>query len=73
MLGLQMGYLVAGAALVEIVFAWPGMGRMTLSAVFRRDYPLLMGIYLVISVSVALASLVTDLVYSWLDPRIRYS
>lgn len=73
MLGLQLGYLVAGAALVEIVFAWPGMGRMTLSAVFRRDYPLLMGIYLVISVSVALASLVTDLIYGWLDPRIRYS
>lgn len=72
-LGLQLGYVVAGAALIEIVFAWPGMGRMTLNAVFRRDYPLLMGIYLVISVSVALASLITDLVYAWLDPRIRYS
>lgn len=72
-LGLQLGYVVAGAALIEIVFAWPGMGRMTLNAVFRRDYPLLMGIYLVISVSVAIASLVTDLIYAWLDPRIRYS
>lgn len=72
-LGLQLGYVVAGAALIEIVFAWPGMGRMTLNAVFRRDYPLLMGIYLVISVSVAIASLVTDVVYAWLDPRIRYS
>jgi peptide/nickel transport system permease protein len=73
MLGLQLGYVVTGAALVEIVFAWPGMGRMTLDAVFRRDYPLLMGIYLMISISVAVAIFLTDLVYGWLDPRIRYS
>lgn len=72
-LGLQLGYVVTGAALVEIVFAWPGMGRMTLDAVFRRDYPLLMGIYLMVSVSVALAVFLTDLVYGMLDPRIRYS
>lgn len=72
-LGLQLGYVVTGAALIEIVFAWPGMGRMTLDAVFRRDYPLLMGIYLMISVSVAVAIFLTDLVYGWLDPRIRYS
>lgn len=72
-LGLHLGYVVTGAALVEIVFAWPGMGRMTLEAVFRRDYPLLMGIYLMVSVSVAVAVFLTDLVYGWLDPRIRYS
>jgi len=73
MLGLHLGYVVTGAALVEIVFAWPGMGRMMLDAVFRRDYPLLTGIYLMISVSVAIAIFITDIIYSVLDPRIRYS
>ncbi|HEX6988162.1 MAG TPA: ABC transporter permease [Bacillota bacterium] len=72
MLGLQLGYVLAGAALVEVVFAWPGMGRLTLNAIYRRDFPLVMGIYLVVSTSVALGALITDLVYSWLDPRIRY-
>lgn len=72
MLGLQLGYVLAGAALVEVVFAWPGMGRLTLNAIYRRDFPLVMGIYLVVSAAVALGALITDLVYSWLDPRIRY-
>lgn len=70
--GLSLGYALAGAALVEIVFAWPGIGRLTLDAVFRRDYPVLMGIYLVIAVSVTLAILLTDVVYALIDPRIRY-
>lgn len=70
--GLHMGYVVTGAALVEIVFGWPGMGRLMLGAVFRRDYPLLMGIYLIMSACVAAMILLTDLLYAWLDPRIRY-
>ena len=71
MFGLSLGFAFTGAALVEIVFAWPGIGRLTLDAVFRRDYPLLMGVYLVLAVTVSLAVMITDLLYALLDPRIR--
>jgi len=69
--GLSLGFLFTGAALVEIVFAWPGIGRLTLDAVFRRDYPLLLGVYLILAVAVSLAVLITDIAYAFLDPRIR--
>jgi peptide/nickel transport system permease protein len=69
--GLGFGFVFTGAALVEIVFAWPGIGRLTLDAVFRRDYPLLLGVYLMLAVAVSVAVLITDIVYAWLDPRIR--
>lgn len=69
--GLSLGFLFTGAALIEIVFAWPGIGRLTLDAVLRRDYPLLLGIYLILAITVSLAVLVTDIVYALLDPRIR--
>jgi peptide/nickel transport system permease protein len=69
--GLNLGYVVTGAALVEIVFAWPGIGRLALDAVYRRDYPLLLGIYLILAVAVSVCILLTDVVYAWLDPRIR--
>jgi peptide/nickel transport system permease protein len=69
--GLNLGFVVTGAALVEIIFAWPGIGRLALDAVFRRDYPLLLGIYLMLAVAVSVAILVTDIVYAMLDPRIR--
>lgn len=70
--GINLAYTVTGAALVEEVFAWPGIGRMMLDAIGKRDYPLLMGIYLVLSISVAVVTMVTDLVYAAVDPRIRY-
>lgn len=69
--GLSLGFVFTGAALVEIVFAWPGIGRLTLDAVFRRDYPLLLGVYLVLAIAVSFAVLLTDFVYAFLDPRIR--
>jgi peptide/nickel transport system permease protein len=69
--GLGLGFVFTGAALVEIVFAWPGIGRLTLDAVFRRDYPLLLGVYLVLAIAVSIAVLLTDIVYALLDPRIR--
>jgi peptide/nickel transport system permease protein len=69
--GLSLGFLFTGAALIEIVFAWPGIGRLTLDAVLRRDYPLLLGIYLILAITVSLAVLITDIVYALLDPRIR--
>ncbi len=69
--GLSLGFLFTGAALVEIVFAWPGVGRLTLDAVFRRDYPLLLGVYLILAIAVSIAVVLTDIVYAFLDPRIR--
>jgi peptide/nickel transport system permease protein len=63
---------LSGAVLVEVVFAWPGLGRLLLSSLLSRDYPVLLGMFLVISVGVILANLITDLAYARLDPRIRY-
>lgn len=61
-----------GAVLVEIVFAWPGVGRLLLSATQARDYPVLLAIFLVVSFTVVTANLITDLIYARLDPRLRY-
>ena len=69
--GISLAYVVTGAALVETVFAWPGTGRLMLNAINRRDYPLLMGIYLMLSISIALVTLAVDVLYAWIDPRIR--
>ena len=69
--GGHFGTLLTGAVLVEIIFAWPGLGRLLYDATLARDYPLLMGIFLVASVSVIAANLVVDLMYGWLDPRVR--
>ncbi len=71
-IGLQFRTLIAGAVLTETVFAWPGVGRLTYDAIFARDYPLLMGIFIFITVLVIIGNLFTDIVYAYLDPRIRY-
>lgn len=72
MFGIGMAYLITGVTLIETVFSWPGMGRLVLTAINQRDYPTLMGIYLVMSICVAVVMLIVDLVYAALDPRIRY-
>jgi peptide/nickel transport system permease protein len=72
-IGLQIGFLFAGAVLTETIFAWPGMGSLTYQAILQRDYGLLMGLFLIVSVCVILMNLVTDLVYTIVDPRIRYA
>ena len=64
--------LLSGAVLVETVFAWPGLGRLMLDALAMRDYPVLMGLFLMISVSVILVNFIVDMTYSALDPRIGY-
>jgi peptide/nickel transport system permease protein len=68
--GLSLPVLVGGAVLTESVFAWPGIGRLAVSAVFERDYPVIMGVNLLVSTVVIGANLVTDLAYSVIDPRI---
>ncbi len=70
--GMSMAFLIAGVSLIEIVFAWPGTGRVMLTAINQRDYPVLMGVYLIMSIMVALTMIVVDIVYAILDPRIRY-
>ena len=71
-LGLQAGALLAGAIITESVFAWPGLGRLTVQAINARDYPLLQGCILTIALSYILVNLLTDAIYSVVDPRIRY-
>lgn len=71
-IGGRIGTLLTGAVLVEIVFAWPGLGRLLYQATLTRDYPLLMAMFLVSSASVILANLITDVAYALLDPRVEY-
>jgi peptide/nickel transport system permease protein len=72
-LGLQFGTLCGGAVITEYVFALPGVGRLVVDAVFARDYPLVQGVVLLIALGFIASNLVVDIVYGWLDPRIRYS
>lgn len=69
--GLQFGSLLTGAILTETIFGWPGLGRLLIQAIRLRDFPLVQGSVLVIAVTYVAVNLVTDLVYAWLDPRIR--
>jgi peptide/nickel transport system permease protein len=68
--GMQAGALVGGAVVVETVFAWPGLGRLIYDAVLQRDYPVMLGIFLVMSVIVIVLNLVTDVIYRMVDPRV---
>jgi peptide/nickel transport system permease protein len=71
-IGLDLPLLLGGAVVTERIFAWPGMGRLFLDHVTRGDVPVVMGILMLISVAVVVFQLLTDIVYAWLDPRIRY-
>lgn len=71
-IGNRVGMFFTGAALVEIVFAWPGIGRLLLSSAQARDFPVLLALFVVVAAAVLVVNLVVDLLYTWLDPRIRY-
>ncbi len=71
--GLSLPTLVGGAVLTETVFAWPGIGRLAVGAVFERDYPVIMGVNVMVAAVVIVANLLTDLAYCVIDPRISYS
>src|SRR5437867_10305377 len=71
--GLSLPTLVGGAVLTETVFAWPGVGRLAVGAVFERDYPVIMGVNLLVAAVVIVANLLPDLAYCVIDPRISYS
>src|SRR5207247_1575219 len=71
--GLSLPTLVGGAVLTETVFAWPGIGRLAVGAVFERDYPVIMGVNVMVAAGVIVANLLTDLAYCVSDPRVPYS
>ena len=69
--GINIGFAIAGVIEAETVFSWPGAGRLVYDAVVKRDYPLLQGVFLLFAVSVVLANLFIDLIYGFIDPRIK--
>ena len=71
--GAQIGYLLGGSLVTESVFALPGIGRLVLSAIGQRDYPVVQGVVLFMAIAFMLSSLIVDLVYAYLDPRIGYA
>ncbi|MBW2061850.1 MAG: ABC transporter permease [Deltaproteobacteria bacterium] len=72
MMGLLFGYLITGAVVTETIFSWPGVGRLALEAVFARDYPVVQAFALFASFVFVTANLVVDILYAYIDPRIRY-
>ena len=70
-IAINLGFMIAGAIQIETVFSWPGLGRLMYEALNNRDYPLLQGIFLIVSVCVVLANLCADIIYGYLDPRIN--
>ncbi len=71
--GVTLGALVTGSLVVETVFAWPGLGRLAIDALFAFDYPLLQGVVISFTVLYVTASLIVDVLYAYIDPRIRYA
>jgi peptide/nickel transport system permease protein len=73
LMALDVPFLFTGALFTEVIFAWPGMGRLFYAAAERRDYGLLMAIIMITSALIILANILADMIYAWLDPRIRLS
>lgn len=71
LIALSLGYVLGGAIGVEEIFAWPGLGRLTIEAVTQKDFPVLQGLFLLITISVVVANLIAELIYGVLDPRVR--
>ena len=71
--GLQFGALLGGVIIIEIIFSWPGIGQLLIPAIMRRDYPLVQGCILFIAVVYIFVNLIVDIVYAYIDPRIKYS
>ena len=72
-IGVDVGFLFTGSVLVESVFGWPGIGRLMYESIVKRDYPVLMGNFLITTVLVVVVNLIVDLIYLWLDPRVKYT
>ena len=68
---LSLGFVFSGAITIEYVFSWPGLGWLTVQAIDSKDFPLLQGLFLLFSAAVIIANLIADVLYSYLDPRVR--
>jgi peptide/nickel transport system permease protein len=73
LVALNLGFIISGAITVETVFSWPGLGLLTYDAIQAPDYPLMQGLFLLFTAAIILANLAADLVYGFLDPRVRYA
>jgi len=71
-IGFQFGYLLGGSVIVETIFAWPGIGRLAVNAIWQRDLPVIQGTVLMFTLTFVLVNLAVDLLYAWIDPRIHY-
>ena len=71
-IGVDIGFLFTGSVLIESVFGWPGIGRLMYESIVKRDYPVLMGNFLITTMLVVVVNLAVDLIYVWLDPRVKY-
>ena len=71
-IGLHLGHLVAGVVIVESIFGWPGIGKFFVDGIYARDYPVVQGFTLMIAISFVISNLLVDILYAYIDPRIRY-
>jgi peptide/nickel transport system permease protein len=71
LMGMWLPNLLGGALVIEVVFGWPGMGRVTIEAIWARDYPVIMATTLLTGLAVVAGSTLADLLYRWADPRVR--
>jgi len=71
-IAINLGFMIGGAIQTETVFSWPGIGRLVYEALMARDYPVLQGAFLIISLTVIIANFIADILYGYLDPRIKY-
>ncbi|MPZ13669.1 MAG: ABC transporter permease subunit [Chloroflexi bacterium] len=72
-IGLEIGQLLGGSTIVEVLFGWPGVAKMLLDGIYSRDFPLIQGAVLVLAATYVLVNLLVDLLYRWIDPRVRFS
>jgi len=72
-IGLQFGALLGGAFITEVIFGWPGVGQLAVNSILQRDFPVVQGTVLLVTVSFIVTNLIVDILYAWVDPRIRYS
>ena len=70
-MGIQFGYLLSGSVLTESVFAWPGIGRLMVQSIYARDYPVVQGAILLVAINFVLVNLIVDVLYGYINPRIR--
>ena len=72
LVGMNIGTMLTGSVLTEVVFGWPGMGRLLYDGIYARDYPLVIGIVITVSIAVVVCNFITDVLYAYIDPRIKY-